>query len=117
MRRRGKQPERRLLRKGSLGFANRPGVITLLVSGAPQLIEAPGVLVAWRTIDDGAQELPDCLVLTRAAHRAVAMSGEHGLPDVVAGVVGEVVPVLRLGEVGRSAMTSLACRMKVSALD
>jgi hypothetical protein len=52
LRRRGKQAQRRLRRERGVGFPNRSSVIALLVSGAAQLIEAPGVLLARGAVDD-----------------------------------------------------------------
>lgn len=86
-------------RQGSPRLAHRTGVEPLTVAGSPQLAEASCVLVAGWLVDDGAKEQADGFVLAGSAQSAVPVRGENGFADVVASVVGQVVSVLRLGEV------------------
>lgn len=91
--------DRRLDGKGRLSVAHRTGVVPLTVAGSRQLVEASCVLVAGWLVDHCAKEQTDGFVLARSAECAVPVRGENGFADVVASVVGQVVPVLRLGEV------------------
>jgi len=84
--------------QGCFGGSNSSGVVALLVPGTAQVIETSSVLVTRWPVDDRPQEPSDRLMLARAAEGAVPVASQEGLPDIVAGVVGQVVLVLRSGQ-------------------
>lgn len=78
---------------------DRLGVVTLTIAVAPHPVVVPRRGVLRRGVEHGGEESVESVVLTGSARGPAPVRRQHGFADVVRGVVGEVVAVLRVPDV------------------
>jgi hypothetical protein len=86
---------------------DRLGVVALPVAVATHPVVVLGRGILRRGVEDGGQESAEGVVLAGAVLGAVAVRREQGLADVMRGVIGEVVLVLRVRDVRQVAQRRL----------
>ena len=86
---------------------DRSGVVPLTIAVAPHPVVVPRRSVLRRGVEHRGEESAKGIVLTGSVRRPAAVRRQHGFADVVRGVVGEVVSVLRVPDVRQVGQRSL----------